>query len=77
MFLGRDCVWPKGVFRFAKMMEAPVYAIVCVKTGWNAYEARAVRLEGELLDDYVRFLEAETRAHPDQWYQFYRFFGDV
>ena len=75
VFLGRDCAWPKGVFRFAKLMEAPVYAIVCVKTGWNAYETNAVRLEGDLLDGYVRFLEAETRRHPGQWYQFYRFFG--
>lgn len=75
VFFGRDCVWPKGVFRFAKMMESPVYAIVCVKTGWNAYEVKAERLEGDLLDGYVRFLESAVRAHPEQWYQFYRFFG--
>ena len=75
VFLGRDCAWPKGVFRFAKMMEAPVYAIVCVKTGWNAYELRAARLGEDLLSGYVSFLEENVRRHPYQWYQFYGFFG--
>jgi predicted LPLAT superfamily acyltransferase len=28
-----------------------------------------------LLDAYVRFLEEETLAHPEQWYQFYGFFA--
>ena len=73
-FLGRDCVWPKGVFRFAKLMECPVYAIVCVKTGWNAYTVEARRMGDDLLGDYVRFLEDAVRARPGQWYQFYRFF---
>ena len=73
-FFGCDCRWPKGVFRFAKLMECPVYAITCVRTGWNAYEARAKLLGGDLLDDYIAFLESEVRHHPEQWYQFYRFF---
>ena len=74
-FFGRKCKWPKGVLRFAKMMECPVYGITCVSTGWNAYEVRARRLSAEdLLDDYISFLEGEVRRHPLQWYQFYRFF---
>jgi predicted LPLAT superfamily acyltransferase len=43
-FLGRECSFPKGVFRFAKLMECPVYAITCVRTGWNAYEVEAKRI---------------------------------
>ena len=74
-FFGRKCKWPKGVLRFAKMMECPIYGITCVSTGWNAYEVRARRLSAEdLLDDYISFLEGEVRRHPLQWYQFYRFF---
>ncbi len=81
-FFGRDCVWPKGVFLFAKLMECPVYAIVCVKTGWNAYTVTAKRLgtvpskrPGTVpLAEYVAFLEEEVKKHPYQWYQFYRFF---
>jgi predicted LPLAT superfamily acyltransferase len=81
-FLGRPCVWPKGVFVFAKLMESPVFFVTCVRTGWNAYEVHVREFvpSGEpllpsLLDAYVRFLEEETLAHPEQWYQFYRFFA--
>ena len=75
-FLGRECVWPKGAFRFAELMEAPVFAVTCVNAGWNRYEVHVAELErGALLDGFVRFLEAETLAHPDQWYHFYDFFG--
>ena len=83
-FLGRPCVWPKGVFVFAKLMEAPIFFVTCVRTGWNAYEVHVREFvpSGEpllpsLLDAYVRFLEEETLAHPEQWYQFYHFFGDA
>lgn len=84
-FLGRPCVWPKGAFVFAKLMEAPVFFVTCVRTGWNAYDVHMREhapqhgksgLE-ELLDAYVCFLEEETLAHPEQWYQFYRFFSNA
>ena len=83
-FLGRDCVWPKGVFVFAKLLEAPVFFMTCVRTGWNAYEAHfeqygsgGSRPPDGLLDAYAKFLERETLARPDQWYQFYDFFGQT
>ncbi len=81
-FLGRPCRWPKGVFAFAKLMEAPVFFVTCVRTGWNAYECHFRLFEGDLsttrlLDQYVDFLQAETLEHPEQWYQFYDFFGNV
>ena len=74
-FLGRDCAFPKGVFRFAKLMECPVCAITCVRVGWNAYKVEAKRMGTDLLGDYVAFLESAARRHPDQWYQFYDFFA--
>ncbi len=79
-FLGRSCAWPKGVFTFAKLMEAPIFFVTCVRTGWNAYEVHLKQFEqsntaSSLLAEYVAFLEAEVRAHPEQWYQFYDFFG--
>ena len=70
-FLGRECLWPRGVFRFAALMESPVYAIVAVRTGWNRYEVKAKRLGGDLLHDYVSFLEEEVRRRPGQWFQFH------
>lgn len=80
-FLGQPCRWPKGVFVFAKLMECPVFFVTCVRTGWNAYECHFRRYTGptsspaRMLDQYAAFLETETLAHPDQWYQFYDFFG--
>ncbi len=80
-FLGRPCRWPKGVFVFAKLMACPVFFVTCVRTGWNAYACHVRRYTGpaaspdRMLDEYAAFLEAETLAHPDQWYQFYDFFG--
>jgi len=84
--LARACQWPKGVFAFAKLMESLVFFVTCVRVGWNAYEVRveqfAMSKAGEklsvpaLLDQYVAFLEKEVVEHPEQWYQFYDFFGD-
>ncbi len=74
-FFGVPCQWPKGVFRFAKLMECPVYGIVCAKTGWNVYEVSAQRLDpADLLASYLAFLTAAVKNYPYQWYQFYRFF---
>ena len=80
-FLGRPCRWPKGVFVFAKLMACPVFFVTCVRTGWNAYECHFHRYTGpasspaRMLDEYTAFLEAETLAHPEQWFQFYDFFA--
>lgn len=88
-FLGVDCAWPKGAFRFAELMESPVFAVTCVRTGWNRYEVHIADLRGgesegassrhgacdAIFGNYVEFLEGETLAHPEQWYQFYDFFG--
>ena len=74
-FLGRDCAWPKGVFTFARLMESPVFFVTCVRTGWNAYEAHFEQAGGDVFDAYVRFLERETRARPDQWHHFHDFFS--
>ena len=79
-FLGVDCVWPKGVFTFARLMEAPIFFMTCVRTGWNAYETHfaaapeQTRAEN-LLDAYTSFLESEVLAHPLEWHQFYNFFA--
>ena len=74
-FLDRPCVWPKGVFTFARLMESPVFFVTCVRTGWNAFEAHFEQAEGDVFDAYVRFLAREARARPDQWHHFHDFFG--
>lgn len=80
-FMNRECLWPKGVFVFAKLMESPVFFVTCVRTGWNSYEAHFAQYRGDasnaagLLDAYVAFLEREVDLHPEQWYHFHEFFG--
>lgn len=75
-FFGRDCKWPKGVFKFAKLMDSPVYAISDVRTGWSEYTVFAKRLSPDsMLGDYVDFLADLTRRYPSQWYNFYPYFA--
>ena len=57
------------------LMEAPVFFVTCLRTGWNSYEVHFEKGGRDLLDAYVRFLEKETLSRPDQWYQFYKFFS--
>jgi predicted LPLAT superfamily acyltransferase len=78
-FLGEKCKFPKGVFVFAKLMEAPVFFVTCVRTGWNKYEIHVKEHSGELqpgkiLDGFAEFLEKETLAHPGEWFHFHDFF---
>ena len=53
-----------------------MFAVTCIRIGWNHYEVHMAEVGvASPLEDYVRFLEAETVAYPEQWYQFYDFFG--
>ena len=86
-FLGVPCKWPRGTFVFARLMEAPVFFVTCVRTGFNSFEAHferfmppeeggAANVEKAMLESYVAFLERETRAHPSEWFHFHGFFAD-
>lgn len=61
----------KGVFVFAKLMECPVYAITCVRTGWNAYTVNAKRLGAELEVDYDAFLASAIIRYPFEHFDFH------
>ena len=89
-FLARPCVWPKGVFTFALLLDSPIFFVTCVHVGRNRYEAHFAEWKDAPLPDgkanakrrrlesllgaYVDFLESETLRYPGQWYQFYSFF---
>lgn len=61
----------KGVFKFAKLMEAPVYAITCVRTGWNAYTVNAKELNRKAIqDDYEAFLAEAIATYPSEHFEF-------
>ena len=79
-FLGQKVQFPIGTFRFAQIINAKIYFIVCAKEGrkYKVFtqkflpnkEKRSENLE-ELCKQYVEFLEKFTRKYP---YQFYNFF---
>lgn len=61
----------KGVFKFAKLMESPVYAITCIRTGWNAYTVNAKELDRRAIQsEYDAFLSAAAAAHPNEHFEF-------
>ena len=60
----------KGVFRFAKLMECPVYAITCVARGWKGYVVNAARMGENLEEDYDRFRAEAAAKYPEQVYDF-------
>lgn len=60
----------KGVFKFAKLMESPVYAITCVRTGWNAYEVEAKKLGKAIQTDYEAFLAEQSARYPNECFNF-------
>ena len=69
-FLGAPRAFPKGVFRFAALLEHPVYFLVCYRTGHNRYRvaARPLVADGGLLREYAAALEPYVRMYPEQWY---------
>ena len=84
-FLGHKANFPEGAFRFALMMDVPVYFIACTKEKTGKYAIRlkkfvsdAKRREklAELQNEYIKFLEDLTKNYPLQFYHFYDFFCD-
>jgi predicted LPLAT superfamily acyltransferase len=78
-FLGEYCSFPKGVFVFAKLMDAPIFFATCVRTSWNKYEVHMKEFNDDLkpkiiLESFTQFLEKETLAYPSEWFHFHDFF---
>ena len=83
-FLGHKVSFPLGTLRFAYMMEAPIYFMVCAKEG-KKYKVYTEKFEtpktkkSEILEDleksYVKFLEKYTLLYPHQFYNFYDVFS--
>ncbi|GHU13528.1 hypothetical protein FACS189449_08990 [Alphaproteobacteria bacterium] len=78
-FLGEYMNFPKGVFKFAQLMESPVFFMICVKNSESEYliylkahrqnDDKKTNLE-EMKNSYVSFLEEKTLRHPAQWFNF-------
>ena len=73
--LGHEIALPKGAFSFARMLDAPIYFVACVKTAPRVYTFFAERApEKNIAAAYAKFLEKLTRAFPTQFFNFFDFF---
>lgn len=69
-FLGREVAFPRGVYRFAKLLEHPIYLVVCYRVRRQVYRlaARAIAPDAQMVESFVDALEPFVKAHPEQWY---------
>ncbi len=89
-FLGDPAAFPSGPFVLASLLGAPVVLFRAVRTGPCAYHVRfepfadRIALRRGARDEdlhaaiarYAAALEAGCRAHPLQWFNFFRFWED-
>lgn len=68
--LGHKGYFPKGVYRFAKLLEYPIYFVVCYRVRRNVYRvaARAIAPDERMVESFIGALEPFVQAHPEQWY---------
>jgi predicted LPLAT superfamily acyltransferase len=84
-FLGSQAHFPLGPFVLASKLKAPVCFVFAVKKskyqyhfyGYppKTYEGRGNTGAMEMLDDYVRCLEEKVKQYPEQWFNYYDFWG--
>jgi lauroyl/myristoyl acyltransferase len=76
-FFGTPAAFPVGPFRLARAAGVPVVPSFCVLGADRRYSVQvgAPIVVGEdpadALHTWVRVLEAEVTAHPDQWFNFF------
>lgn len=81
-FLEAPALIPLGPFALASASGAPVSFCFVVRRPNVGYHFTATvpvqgRSPNELIDAYVAALEEATRAHPDQWFNFFDFWADA
>jgi predicted LPLAT superfamily acyltransferase len=77
-FMGLPARFPRGPFTIASRMGLPVVFYYSTRNnggrGYRFHFLQATaRSEADLLNEYLRATEAIVRAHPTQWFNFYRF----
>ena len=77
-FLGVDCRFPIGTFKFAKSQSHPIFAICVMNLHGEKYGiyVRQIKSENikEMVSEYARFLEKLVLIYPKQWFNFFDFF---
>lgn len=78
--LNHNCALPIGVFRFARACDCPVFAVVNIKTEKLKYRMFVKQLNTSSIDimvqEYAKFIEEMMLKYPEQWFNFFDFFGN-
>jgi len=92
MFLGKEAKFPTGPFSLAYKYKVPVTFVSAMKetarhyyffasepvvSDYPANLAERKRIIAGLVDDYVSHLERMIVKYPDQWFNFYDFWGET
>ncbi|MBO8430038.1 hypothetical protein IAC76_01490 [Spirochaetes bacterium] len=81
---GREVEMPLGAFKFAQLMEVPVYFICVIKSPDETYKIHLKKfipthndstLISAMQKEYVEFLEEKTLSAPFQFFHFYDMFN--
>ena len=82
--MGHEARFPFGVFHLAARMRVPVLLYFSVREPHMTYRfsfsmieqpERRKGAENIVLEQFVLALEKELAAHPEQWYNYYDFWG--
>ena len=84
-FLGHKVQFPMGTFKFAQMMEVPIYFVSAIKMPEDKYSIHLKRFENaenkrksmsKMQREFIEFLEEKTKFAPFQFYHFYNMFDE-
>jgi len=88
-FLGAPAQFPRGPFLLAHLLACPVHTLFCARQGPRYRVALAPFAErlawtrgqrdaaiAQWAERYAQALEAQCRAHPFEWFNFFDFWGD-
>lgn len=79
-FLGREARFPVGPFELATRFNKPCLFVFAFKENQTHYQFFAQTAKGqtaeEILNEYVRSVEAMIRKYPTQWFNFYDFWEE-
>ena len=77
-FLGKNCRFPIGTFKFAKSLSHPIFAICVMNIKHEKYGIYVKKLDNTNIHDmvaqYALFLEKLVLKYPKQWFNFFDFF---
>ena len=77
-FLGVNCRFPIGTFKFARSQSHPIFTICVMKIRGEKYGIYVKEIKSENISDmvqeYAKFLEKLVLIYPKQWFNFFDFF---